>query len=668
MLGNLDIEGLSNFIRLIEANEALKDTFEEMIVSWEDQQRVAASELGSHFRQHRILPAHVFIESLMSTISPHVILRILECKKTLDLARKSDTNYPFPPLIVLPPAGYRLMDLRELNLSNNSIVAINHEIGELAQLVTLNLSRNRLRILPEEIYHLSLLKHLFLAGNFLCKLPDSKQWGSEGPMQWSQLNTLDLSLNSFEELPESFRFLKQLETLRLDSNRLHHLSELALLRLSHSAKLIDLSCNDIRILPASMFHENSPLLVLEIASNAIQQLPESIGRCKHLVRLNVSNNELEDLPVSMGYMHKGFDTLEIQENNSLNSDILQALKQGLPSLQALLRASEKPILSLRNSFLTRKVQSTCAAGALIAIRFQCVFKNGRESTSKAELTMLHHTILFEDNSSCGSLKDAPSEYFAQEVQLHALGRGSYELQLIPVKTGIFTVSICHTANVLDLLQGTPLKVQVIPGRICASRCTAQGMGLLRAQVGKSAFFTIIPRDSYGNCLHCPFPEDICFSVSMSGCSNEVGIVTPQEKGYVVRFTPKITGASRLLRVKQDSAHIAGSPFVVEVFALSEAQFGRRGTLEGLGLKIERTLGNGNGNAILCHGRKERRKQGSVTKRKEVIRGEEEVFVSFKKGLEEPVTSENSWALTSKQYPPASLATPRKYGLQGNRRK
>lgn len=127
----------------------------------------------------------------------------------------------------IPPEVFTYTNLRELDLSRNSIDTIPSEIAYLANLEMLNLARNAIHYLPEEI---SLLPHL---------------------------KTIDLSRNPVLELPESMGYMGSLESLVLWSTNLYRLPE-SFRELDATLKELDLRSCQLSITDQEAIEEMLP--------------------------------------------------------------------------------------------------------------------------------------------------------------------------------------------------------------------------------------------------------------------------------------------------------------------------------------------------------------------------------------------------------------------------
>jgi len=159
--------------------------------------------------------------------------------------------------------------LLTLDISKNQIVSIpGSSMLTLTNLRTLRLSQNKLIDLPEEIGQLAFLERLTLSGNDL------------------------------KELAKGVGLLKKLEVLHLDGNQITTLPP----DIGNCDKLEQLDISNCQLvnLPDE-FTCLTRLTTLNLSSNFLTKLPWCIGKMTRLIDLNVEDNKLEDLPLSLGY-------------------------------------------------------------------------------------------------------------------------------------------------------------------------------------------------------------------------------------------------------------------------------------------------------------------------------------------------------------------------------
>jgi Leucine-rich repeat (LRR) protein len=205
--------------------------------------------------------------------------------------------------------------IHSVDVSSNSLGEIEDSISELQSLSDADFSKNRLVKVTNGIGRCQQLQRLFLQGNLLRQVPDSLS-------ELSNLVELNLSNNCLESLPNLFR-MKMLNALYIRGNRLKcipDLTQLSALQVLDAGenlltnapslpcppsaiKAINLSHNKIAGLDLTFVgRANDTLSELHINDNLIGELPEEFALLQRLKVLNIANNELADLPPSIGYM------------------------------------------------------------------------------------------------------------------------------------------------------------------------------------------------------------------------------------------------------------------------------------------------------------------------------------------------------------------------------
>ena len=235
------------------------------------------------------------------------------------------------PALAELPAALRWPELVVLAASHSGLA---HwpaaALGGMSRLHTLELSHCRLRelaggALPPRLEKLS------LADNAL-------EWVDEaalsGPVAGS-LRLLDLSRNRLERVPAALSELSRLEVLDLRHNKLRRLG--APLPRSPALDQVLLGFNELCTVEDLGLGERAPALtVLALNDNKLVELPgERLVRCAALKMLEVSNNDLAELPVALGYMPRlqGLNAV----GNPLRGVRYQVLQAGTDKLKAFLR-------------------------------------------------------------------------------------------------------------------------------------------------------------------------------------------------------------------------------------------------------------------------------------------------------------------------------------------
>jgi internalin A len=206
-------------------------------------------------------------------------------------------------MIALPPEIGELKSLTTLDLGGNQLTTLLPEIGELKSLTTLNLWDNQLTALPLEIGELKSLTTLNLIGNQLTALP--LEIG-----ELTSLTTLDLIGNQLTALPLEIAELKSLTTLNLGGNQLTALpSELIELK---SLTELGLSRSQLTTIPSEIVELKS-LTKLDLSDNQLTVRPQEIAELKSLTTLNLMGNQLTTLPHEIGEL-TSLTTLDLSDN------------------------------------------------------------------------------------------------------------------------------------------------------------------------------------------------------------------------------------------------------------------------------------------------------------------------------------------------------------------
>uniref|UniRef100_A0A4W3IUT2 Leucine-rich repeats and calponin homology (CH) domain containing 1 n=1 Tax=Callorhinchus milii TaxID=7868 RepID=A0A4W3IUT2_CALMI len=164
----------------------------------------------------------------------------------------------------IPVELCQFVSLEMLNLYHNCIRVIPDMVINLQMLTYLNLSRNQLSLLPPCLCALP-LKVLIASNNKLVSLP-------ENIGQLKCLMELDVSCNEITTLPQHIGQLQSLRELNIRRNYLHilpeELAELPLMKL-------DFSCNKVVSIPIC-FRNMRHLQIIELDNNPLQSPPAQI--------------------------------------------------------------------------------------------------------------------------------------------------------------------------------------------------------------------------------------------------------------------------------------------------------------------------------------------------------------------------------------------------------
>ncbi|XP_030430404.1 leucine-rich repeat and calponin homology domain-containing protein 3 isoform X5 [Gopherus evgoodei] len=205
-----------------------------------------------------------------------------------DLSDTTQADLSRNRLSELPAEACHFVSLESLNLYQNCIRYIPEAILNLQSLTFLNISRNQLSTLPVHMCSLP-LKVLIASNNKLISLPEEIG-------QLRHLTELDVSCNEIQTIPPQIGSLESLRDLNIRRNHLVHLpeelAELPLIRL-------DFSCNKITTIPVC-YRNLRHLQTITLDNNPLQSPPAQIcikGKIHIFKYLNIEACKIApDLP------------------------------------------------------------------------------------------------------------------------------------------------------------------------------------------------------------------------------------------------------------------------------------------------------------------------------------------------------------------------------------
>lgn len=218
-------------------------------------------------------------------------------------------------LLFVPYAVYNQIGLEELNLSGNDIDAISSEIGKLKLLRSLYLDNNNIEFIDNGVQHLRKLEVLSISSNPILNRAHLF-------LQLSQLNRLkELAIDggSVEEGYTRDNLINSVEKLTISAN--NNTTNQTLVKLFPTLKSLtikgDLTEEGMENLLSNIRADS--LKELAIMNASLENLPNSILKCRELSRLTLLTNSLESLPISINrlgelkYLFIGSDQLNINE-------------------------------------------------------------------------------------------------------------------------------------------------------------------------------------------------------------------------------------------------------------------------------------------------------------------------------------------------------------------
>eukprot|EP01083_Nonionella_stella_P101934 289560_1 len=190
---------------------------------------------------------------------------------------------------VLPVAVFG-EELKHLDLRDNSIATVPHEIVNLSQtLCILHLSSNALSGLPDIICDLRKLKELSVNQNTLTELPSRFD-------NLSLLDVLDLSQNRFTECPPTLGRIKSLKNLNMSRNKITNIDCLWVKR--SSLEVVNVSNNKISTI-SPLVRRLKQLSSLDLQNNDVRNFPPDLSLCSKLRNMPVSGNPLRRMKYSL---------------------------------------------------------------------------------------------------------------------------------------------------------------------------------------------------------------------------------------------------------------------------------------------------------------------------------------------------------------------------------
>ncbi|XP_013200559.1 leucine-rich repeat and calponin homology domain-containing protein [Amyelois transitella] len=187
-----------------------------------------------------------------------------------------------------------------------------------------------------------ILEDAYLSGEL--KLSGRKLREFPKPVKYDLSDTViaDLSKNRFSELPDELTTYIYLEKLLLSQNIIRNVPEAV--GSLQSLTYLDLSSNQLTELPREVCQ--MPLQVLLLQDNMLSTLPKEIGKMSTLAELDASNNRLTQVPMTLGDC-AGLRSLDLS-NNQLGLLPLQITYLRLEHLDVSCNCISSLPLELRN--------------------------------------------------------------------------------------------------------------------------------------------------------------------------------------------------------------------------------------------------------------------------------------------------------------------------------
>eukprot|EP01105_Mastigella_eilhardi_P008792 TRINITY_DN2113_c0_g1_i5.p1 TRINITY_DN2113_c0_g1~~TRINITY_DN2113_c0_g1_i5.p1 ORF type:complete len:2389 (+),score=489.03 TRINITY_DN2113_c0_g1_i5:142-7308(+) len=317
-----------------------------------------------------------------------------------------------------------LTHLTEMNLSNNSLVAVPEVFSSFSYLSVLSLQHNKLGVFPSSVLQLPVLVKLDLGHQQQIKvLPDVTPAFSkticdirlnecgitlipEAFVALPQLTRMDLSHNQLGQLPEGLRQLTSLVTLKIAQNRLTKIPEMIL----HLPALtsLDLCGNQLTALPVVVSRLTS-LKTLLLNYNKITHLPVSIGQLTNMQTLALLDNPLRELVASLAFLPR-LSQLAVSPNMRAHTLVNSNLPPNSTS-KAALKDTEDLVNALRGRLAQRV---TCYRSALLLLGVEAA---GKTSLRRCLRARMASDVLHENDTSEEWVVGFSTEYGHKQARL-----------------------------------------------------------------------------------------------------------------------------------------------------------------------------------------------------------------------------------------------------------
>lgn len=226
----------------------------------------------------------------------------------------------------------------ELDASRNQITALPYRLQLFAGLTKLVLSNNAITTIPQEVYqNLGRLQTLMLSENQIEVIPEDM------PQYLPLLVTLSLDSNQIKTLPDSIGYWVNMRELRLGSEFGGNLITEVPHTISDMVSLVDLdvSFNMITTLNPDTFLDLPDLRSINLSHNAITDLPHSLlfGSCRKLTTIDLSDNQIKMIPQMIATDIMRLPSLELLNLSDNHICIIPSELLDRPTLQTVIKGN-----------------------------------------------------------------------------------------------------------------------------------------------------------------------------------------------------------------------------------------------------------------------------------------------------------------------------------------
>ena len=218
-----------------------------------------------------------------------------------------------------------------INLSNSKIHnLLDQDFLNFNALTEINLTSNIITRIDQNLFSPTIhsnLEVILLRDNVIEAMPSFDGFNS--------LRTLDISNNLLQNL--TLGQLDNLENLDVSYNNLNEMPVLT--NMLTTLKVLKIVKNNIITIPVDYFANTPALEELDLKLNHIREI--NLEYLIHLISLNISNNELQDIP-RITHKLTSLETMVFDSNQI--SKIPQGYFENIPSLK-ILKLSSNPLIS-----------------------------------------------------------------------------------------------------------------------------------------------------------------------------------------------------------------------------------------------------------------------------------------------------------------------------------
>lgn len=246
-------------------------------------------------------------------------------------------------------------NLSELDASRNEITELPSQLGLFKGLTRLVLSGNSITTIPPEIYqHLAQLETMILSENQIQIIPDDM------PSYLPRLASFCVDANLISYLPDTIRDWKHLREFRLGSfyggNQIRALPE----SISEMTSLVDLdvSFNQLETLLPDTFRHLPNVNCINLSHNQLTDLPDTFlfGACHKLTTIDLSDNLITNFPQMVATDLLRLKKLELLNLSHNQLSILPTELLDQPRIQVIIKGNPMTDQSMRQEAIQSVIQ------------------------------------------------------------------------------------------------------------------------------------------------------------------------------------------------------------------------------------------------------------------------------------------------------------------------